>query len=342
MNAARSDTASTGLARSNVVRTFAMLLKREFWENRGGFLWAPLITSGVFLLLGLMGLGLLETATHHPGDSINIDFSRVDVNHLSGSERQQAPAVLNALLYLPVKSALITLAFVVFFYCLGALFDDRKDRSILFWKSLPISDRATVLSKVVTATIVAPVIAGLIGLLLMLVCMVIGSAWLAYHGGHPLTIIWGLASPMHLAGYVMGAIPVYAAWSLPTIGWLMLISVWVRAKPFLWAVMIPVFAGIIVGWFNLMEFFNLQYNWFWHHVVARLLLSAVPGSDLLLRSGGIESMGRLSHGPEAFAALLSLKTAYSSFATADMWIGIAVGALMIFAAIRMRRWSDDS
>ena len=50
----------------------------------------------------------------------------------------------------------IVLGVVVFFFCLGALFDDRKDRSVLFWKSLPISDQATVLSKVAMALVVAP------------------------------------------------------------------------------------------------------------------------------------------------------------------------------------------
>ena len=197
------------------------------------------------------------------------------------------------------------------------------------------------LSKVVTATIMAPLLANVIGLLLMLVSMIIGSAWLAYHGG-PVAMIWNFASLLHLVGYVIGALPVYAAWSLPTIGWLLMVSAWARGKPFLWAVMLPVFSGVIVSWFGLMQLFDLRTSWFWQHVVSRLLLSAVPGSDLVLRDGAAQLAGRLQHGPEAFAALLSLKTAYASFATADMWIGVAVGTAMIFAAIRLRRWRDDS
>lgn len=349
MNAASSSPAGSAVVITAPARidngrtgTFAMLLKREYWEHRGGFLWAPLITGAIFIVLVLMGIAIGETAAHRSGADVHMNFNGDDFSKLGSTGQQQGAAVINALAYAPVKWALITFAFVVFFYCLGALFDDRKDRSILFWKSLPVSDGATVLSKVFTATIVAPLIASVIGLVFMLIFMLIGSAEVAYHGGHPFSMIWSVASPIHLAAYVLGAIPVYAAWSLPTIGWLLLVSVWARTKPFLWAVMVPVFAGIIVNWFHLMQLFNLDAGWFWQHAVGRLLLSAVPGSDLVLRNGVTQLLGRMSHGPETFSSLLSLQTAYASFATADMWIGIALGAAMIFAAIRLRRWRDDS
>ena len=56
------------------------------------------------------------------------------------------------------------LGFVVFFYCLGSLYDERKDRSVLFWKSLPVSDRDTVLSKALSALVVAPTLAIAVGI----------------------------------------------------------------------------------------------------------------------------------------------------------------------------------
>ena len=61
-----------------------------------------------------------------------------------------------------------------------------------------------------------------------------------------------------MAGGMLAWIPVYALWALPTVGWLMLCSAWARSKPFLWAVMIPMFAGIFVSWFDLMRGFNLE------------------------------------------------------------------------------------
>ncbi|WP_210235883.1 ABC-2 transporter permease, partial [Mesorhizobium sp. M1C.F.Ca.ET.212.01.1.1] len=83
------------------------------------------------------------------------------------------------------------LAFVVFFYCLGALYDDRRDRSILFWKSLPLSDTQTVLSKVISALIVAPLIAVIAGIITMLGFLLVISVVALMHGGSPMTLIWG-------------------------------------------------------------------------------------------------------------------------------------------------------
>ena len=60
----------------------------------------------------------------------------------------------------------------------------------------------------------------------------------------------------------------YALWALPTVGWLMFCSAWARSKPFLWALMIPIFAGIFVGWFDLMRGFDLDAGKIWLHVVA--------------------------------------------------------------------------
>src|SRR3546814_180103 len=173
---------------------------------------------------------------------------------------------------------LIVLAFVVFFYCLGALYDERKDRSVLFWKSLPLSDSQTVMSKAASALLIAPMLAVAASLLTMLGFLVVLSAMVLVHGGNPLEMVWGPGSPLKVAGQMLAVIPVYALWALPTAGWLLLCSSWAKSKPFLWAIMIPVFAGIFVTWFDLMQLFDLEAGWFWKNVVSRSLLSVVPGT----------------------------------------------------------------
>src|SRR3546814_628874 len=115
----------------------------------------------------------------------------------------------------------IVLAFVVFFYCLGALYDERKDRSVLFWKSLPVSDAQTVLSKVASAVVVAPVLAVIASLVTMIGFMVMLSIVVLFHGGNPWTLLWGPASPLTIAAGAIAWIPVYALWALPTVGWLL-------------------------------------------------------------------------------------------------------------------------
>lgn len=328
---------------------FAQLLKREFWEHKGGFFWAPMVAGGIFLLLALMGIGLGEVAKSRIPEqaSINtdggsfriggLDLGRLTDN-LSPNDLRELGQGVDVALFMANSWPLIVLAFVVFFYCLGALYDERKDRSVLFWKSLPVSDRDTVLSKAVSAAIVAPLLACAAGLITMFGFLLIASAVVLVHGGNPVTLLWGPGSPLAITGKVVASLPVYAVWALPTIGWLLLCSAWARSKPFLWAVMIPLFAAIFVSWFDLMALFELDSSWFWKHVFARSLFSTVPGSDLFF-GDDLSALG--NDGADDVQRLLSLRVAYGAFLRPDIWIGAAAGIAMIFAAIRLRRWRDE-
>ena len=347
------DTAETPVKQPRVAQhpthKFKLLLRREFWEHKGGFLWAPLVAGGIFLLLALMGIGVGEMAKSRiSGDArVNIEGGSFQINGLDLGHvgRQMSPHDLQELgqgvdvaLFMAGSWPLIVLAFVVFFYCLGALYDERKDRSVLFWKSLPLSDRDTVLSKVASAAVVAPALAIAASLATMFGFLVIMSLVVLAHGGNPLVLLWGPGSPLKIAAKLAATIPVYAVWALPTIGWLLLCSAWARSKPFLWAVLIPIFAGIFVSWFDLMQLFKLDSGWFWAHVTGRLLLSSVPGSDMFFRS----SFEASNDGFENMEQLLSLSNAYGAFLQPAMWIGALAGAVMIYAAIRLRRWRDDN
>ena len=315
-----------------------LLLRREFWEHKGGFLWAPLAAGGIFVLLSLMGFGVGEIAARRATGNINVDGQHVRINGLDlsaitskmdASQLQDLGHGVDISLLMASAWPLIALAFVVFFYCLGALHDDRKDRSVLFWKSLPLSDTQTVLSKVASATIVAPLLAIVMAFATMVGFMVL------VHGGNPVELLWGPGSPMLLIGEVLACIPVYALWALPTVGWLLLCSAWARSKPFLWAIMLPVFAGVLVTWFDLMQAFDLRAGWFWSNVVRRVLLGTVPGSWM------VDSHIPRGHDLHGITQALAPANTYAVLATPAMWIGVAAGAAMIYGAIRMRRWRDE-
>ncbi|MBF6024546.1 hypothetical protein [Lysobacter niastensis] len=325
-----------------------LLLKREFWEHKGGFFWAPIVAGAISLLLTLMAIGTFELMIRRVPEHarINVEggsfqINGIDLNmltqKLSPDELHQFGGGLDFALYAASGWPLVVLIFVVFFYCLGSLYDDRKDRSVLFWKSLPVSDRDTVLSKVITSTIVAPTLAVLVGLVSMLGFLTILSLVALFHGGNPVSLLWGPASPLKVAGTLIASIPVYALWAMPTVGWLMLCSAWAKSKPFLWAIMIPVFAGIFVSWFDLMHVFDLESTWFWKNIVARALLSVVPGSWFDVANVGPVNVD----GPQAIHSVVNLGTMYSVLATPQLWIGVMAGALMIIAAIRLRRWRDE-
>jgi ABC-2 type transport system permease protein len=325
---------------------FKLLLRREFWEHKGGFLWAPLVAGAIFLALGAMGVvtalffarkAAAEGELQVGGE---VMINGLDLGMLTQRmDSQDLVALgqgLDVSLFMASSWPLIVLAFVVFFYCLGALYDERRDRSVLFWKSLPVSDRDTVLSKAASALVVAPVLAVAAALATMLGFLVMISLVVLAHGGNPVELLWGPASPLAVTGSLLLAIPVYALWALPTVGWLLLCSAWARSKPFLWAIMIPLFAGIFVSWFDLMRGFELGTNWFWANVVGRLLLGTIPGAHLPYR----DDIGRIS-GHDGITQLLSPAHALENYAMPELWIGTAVGAAFLFVAIRLRRWRDE-
>ena len=164
---------------------FALLLRREFWEHKGGFFWAPMVAGGIFLLLALMGIVVGEVARMRAADhEVSIDGTRVTIGSLDlgmltskirPEDMKHVADAIDMTLFMAVSWPLIVLAFVVFFYCLGALYDERKDRSVLFWKSLPVSDAETVLSKVASATVTAPLLALAAGIATMFGFLLLAS-----------------------------------------------------------------------------------------------------------------------------------------------------------------------
>jgi ABC-2 type transport system permease protein len=335
------------VAAPHATHKFKLLLRREFWEHKGGFFWAPLVAGGISLLLTLMAIIVGEVVARKAiaegkfhGDS-NMMVNGLDLSALSQrlgpKEMHELAGGIDLSMLMASFWPFIVLAFVVFFYCLGALYDERKDRSVLFWKSLPLSDRDTVLSKAASALLVAPILAVGAAVATMFGFLLVISVVALLHGGNPYQLIWGPGSPLNNAFLLVASIPVYALWALPTVGWLLLCSVAARSKPFLWAIMIPVFAGIFVTWFDLMHVFNLETVWFWKNVVGRALLSVWPGSWI-----EVIKFGHNVDGPESIRQMLSLKSMYSPLLSAQLWIGAVAGITMIIAAIRLRRWRDDN
>ena len=351
MNAA-IDAAGMDVAKSSVPRTpphpthkLKLLLRREFWEHKGGFFWAPIWAGGISLLLTLMALIFGEVAMRREavsGLKVNgqVMINGLDLNLIT---EQMSPDDVQKLadgISLSTASAmfwpLLVLGFVVFFYCLGALYDDRKDRSVLFWKSLPVSDRDTVLSKALSALVVAPTLAIAVGIACMVAFLLVLSVFVLLHHGNPFVLLWSPDNLLANAGVALAAIPVYALWALPSAGWLLLCSAWSKSKPFLWAIMIPVFAGVFISWFDLMNVFNLDSSWFWKNVVAHLLGGVFPGTWFtVMDMDGLQVKELGNH-------LVLLKALYSALATPQLWIGAGAGIAMIAAAVRLRRWRDDN
>ncbi|MBS7456309.1 hypothetical protein [Coralloluteibacterium stylophorae] len=322
------------------MNTFPVLLRREYWEHRGGFVWAPVIAGIVVLVLTLMAWVLVEVAARGSDVQIGgVDLAALSAQ-MSAQERAEAGQALDVATALIASWPLLVMAFVVFFYSLGALYDDRRDRSVLFWKSLPVSDLQTVLSKAVSALVLVPVFATVVGVLTGLGLLLLVSLAVAVHGGNPFALVWGLGSPFRVGGLLLASLPVYVLWALPTVGWLLLVSAWARGKPFLWAVLIPLFSGILVGWLALMSVIESS-GWYWKHIVARLTLGTFPGMDLLYRGDLAEMASAAGQSPEGVLSMLSLANTAQALRMPDLWIGAVAGVAMIAVAVWLRGRRDE-
>lgn len=314
--------------------TFQWLLKREFWENRGGFVWAPAITGIIAAFFAAMA-GLIATVVRSKHDI-------PDVEDLAEATRV-AGAVGDGALLLGIGLAMAVLTFVVFFYALGSLYDDRRDRSILFWKSLPVSDTQMVLSKLAWALLLAPLLALAVGVLTGVAFWLITAIVSTINGIPGGSGILTHSHPLRIIGNVLLAMPVQMLWSLPTVGWLMLCSAWAKRFPFLWSVLIPflfcAMAGVVALMLHVTADIDLPYGQLAYVVLYRGLLSIVPGTWLVHRGSDTLVHGDVHTAPDMIDQL-PLAESWHTFATADMWIGIVAGVAMIYLAIRMRRWRE--
>jgi ABC-2 type transport system permease protein len=273
-------------------------LRRELWENRFIYI-VPLIVAAVFLVAFAIG-------------AIHIPLKRAD-----GSPTPLSMRALEGPYDFASLVLMLTYLVVAVIYCLGALHNERQDRSILFWKSLPVSDVTTVLAKATIPIIVIPLITFVILVVTQGIMFVIGSAVLLGRGGHaagpwsqvPLLPLWA-AMLYHL-------LTVHALYYAPIYGWFMLVSGWARRAVFLWAVL-PVLAVLIIE--------KLVFN---TSGFAHLLVSRLEGGPAAIP---FPPPGHMPMEAPTFANLGSF------LASPGLWIGFAVCAVFLAAAVRLRRY----
>ncbi len=320
------------------MNTMKWLLKREYWEHKGGFFWAPAVVSSIIALFAIGSMLITMAFGSKHGININDNHGmnlQEILGQISEPDKMEMAKALAATYPAIAMPLFIVMTFVIFFYCLGNLFDDRKDRSILFWKSLPISDQNTVISKALTALVVAPVISITFAMalaLFLLFSLLIAAAIL---GVNLFGLVLGDSNFYLVFIQLVSFLPIYALWALPTVGYLMFVSAWAKTKPFLWAVGVPVMGGVIISWMNVIFSAGFDLSKYWQIVVGRGLGSVLPGSWLVHMSD--EKM--ISNSDNPMSALLS--NTYQLLGTADLWIGVVIGLVFLYAAVKMRRYRDE-
>ncbi|MBA8887973.1 ABC-2 type transport system permease protein [Dokdonella fugitiva] len=316
------------------MNTLPLLVKREYWEHRGGFLWTPVWVTGITLLLTVLGLVTAEIfrSRAHVQVGFSLDMLRQDID---AKDWANAGYGLDVVQFVFGALPCIGLFFVLFFYLLGALYDDRRDRSVLFWKSLPVSDLATVASKALSAMFVAPLIALAVSTLAYLAFLVIVGLWLSVHGLNVLPAI-AASHPFRTVWRMFLTIPVDALWALPAIGWLMFWSAWARSKPFLWAVMLPILVVFANWWIGVLGGPHFAGVLDVAKILGRLLLSVMPGGWMSLDAAGVVREWMPHAGDTNGSGLLAPERLLDVMTSANLWIGVAAGLALLAAAVWLR------
>ncbi|HEX5720201.1 MAG TPA: ABC transporter permease [Thermoanaerobaculia bacterium] len=273
-------------------------VRRELWENRSVY-FAPLIVAAVFLF------GFLISTVTLP--------RRMDA--LSALD----PAQQRSMVFMPYSiaaSMILLTGFVVgVFYCLDALNGERRDRSILFWKSLPVSDLTTVLSKASIPLAVQPLLSFAVALATQLAVLLLSTAVLLVNGINPATL-WARLPLLQMSLVMLYGLTVHVLWFAPIYGWLLLVSGWSRRAAFLWAAL---------------PFFTIA-------VVEKMAFGTSHFASMLrYRLGGAMVEAFTDNAAKVPILRFSQLDPVKFLSSPGLWIGLVFAAACLAAAVRLRR-----
>jgi len=269
-------------------------VRRELWENRSIYM-APLAVAGV-TLFGFV-IATLGRA-------------------LAMRDLAQRRAVLEEPYTFAALVIMATTLIVGIVYCLDALHGERRDRSILFWKSLPVSDLTTVLSKASIPLVVLPLLTFGITVAMQTIMVLLSSVVMLASGLSPATL-WAQLSLYQMSILLNHLVTVHGLYYAPIYAWLLLVSGWARRAPFLWAGLPLLAIGVVE---------KIAFNS--SHFAAML------GSRI---AGGGEAAPFPMSNSATMHHELTLLTVGRFLVSPGMWLGLALAAAFLAGAVRLRR-----
>jgi ABC-2 type transport system permease protein len=281
-------------------------VRRELWENRSIYV-APLAAAAVYMLGFLISLIWLPRSVRA--------LAPLDPPH----QRIQL-----AMLYAHAAMLIMLIAFITgIFYCLDALHGERRDRSILFWKSLPVSDLTTVLSKASIPLVVLPLLVLTITVTLQFVMWLLSSAVLQLSGVGA-AALWTRLPLFEMQLVSLYGTAVIVLWHAPIYMWMLLVSGWARRAAFLWAVMPPAALAVV-------EYIAFHTSYVGTLLHDRLGGFAAAAFDLKDKNGVMID----GH----FIPLTQLAPG-RFLGSPSLWLGLVFAAICLTAAVRLRRYRE--
>ena len=298
------------------------LLKRELWEHRAVF-FVPCVFGGLFVIAAILGIFGLANVT------IDGEMSGLSLSELAErvEPEQWRPGL--EMVFVAVGATLqMVMGAVLFFYLIDALYAERRDRSILFWKSLPVTDSMVVGSKFLTAAVATPAVTvGVFVVTGILLWLIAGVVVLVAGTSQALAV--GPAALAKTLTVLLYSMLVQALWYAPLYAWLLLASAFAKRAVLLWAVLPPV--GVIIA----------EEILFGTERFATLLGERIAGGFPLAFQGGA-GMHYGSHMETAFPPLAEFLTPGRFLAAPELWAGFVVAAAFLAGAIWLRRWRDEA
>jgi ABC-2 type transport system permease protein len=281
------------------MNNYAWLIRREFWENRA--IWMIPVAFGAMLIVAaLFGQASLPTLTT-PKEIY--DFGAIFM-------------VVFLMMFYSVMSVYAS------WYLLDCLHSDRKDRSILFWKSLPISDTETVLSKLLIALVIVPLVYFLAADVTALIAAFIISIRAKSSLG---AALWQGDLWLQIQVLWVYAIVTTAIWYLPVAGWLMAVSAWAKRAVILWSVLPP------------LALFIIERMFLGTHFVAQVLGKRLLGLPAAALTGSGEGTWQVEGDTLNLpSSVWHFINPAGFFSDPQTWIGAAVGVALIVLAIQLR------
>ena len=274
-------------------------LRRELEENRWIYL-GQLAVAAVYLL------GFLLSLHHLP----------VKMRAITGNNAMQHSEAVTAPYEIAAGIMMATLILMSFFYCADALYGERRDRSILFWKSLPVSDVTTVLAKATVPLIILPLLTFAVTVVMHIVMLLLNSAALAA-SGISVASFWSELRIFPMWGQLLyHLLTAHALWPFPVFCWLLLVSSWAPRAVLLWAALpVVAIAGIEKLVFNTAHFISM--------VLFRLIGGGAPTD---ITQGNMMPFGPMTH-----------LTPLRFLGAPGLWIGFLFAAACLAAAVWSRR-----
>ena len=305
-----------------MINHYMALIKREFWEHRS--IWVTPVAIASIIILGTL------TALMVVGDfSKELNLAFFSAQNIAGDIERKA--LLTGMFVGSSPLFLIGLAILVVFYSLDSLYAERKDKSILFWRSLPVTDAETVVSKLLTALILIPAFTIAALIVTHIVNLIVVSLWVSMKGGDAGMLIWSSISLFD--NWVAAIIAIYCMgiWMSPFLGWFRFVSAYTKRAPLLMAFMPLVLIPLVEGIF-------LRSAHFAEAVWGRsAMIPLFSGVDI----EAIFDEDRRHLNAEMISLLSTID--FGKFITSvDTWIGIIVCGLLTTAAIYVRRFRDES